>query len=143
MSEQAKQLFELTKALVNIESITGNETACSDFLADYLQKQGFEVSRQQVEPGRSNVFATLGRPDVVLSTHIDTVPPFIPAGEDDEWIYGRGSCDAKGILAAQVFAGLGLKAEGVRDFGMLFLVGEELVSDGASVANQQPRAPGT
>ncbi len=141
MSEQAKQLFELTKALVNIESITGNETACGEFLTDYLQKQGFEVSRQQVEPGRSNVFATLGRPDVVLSTHMDTVPPFIPASEDDEWIYGRGSCDAKGILSAQVITAQGLKAEGVRDFAMLFMVGEEILSDGARVANEQ--SPGT
>ena len=132
------ELFELTKALVNIESITGNEKACSEFLANYLEKQGFETSLQTVEPGRSNVFATLGKPDVVLSTHMDTVPPFIPASEDDEWLYGRGSCDAKGILAAQVIAAQGLKAEGVRDFAMLFMVGEELLSDGANKANEQP-----
>ena len=138
MSEQSKQLFELTKALVNIESITGNEKACGEFLADYLQKQGFETKLQTVEPGRSNVFATLGRPDVVLSTHMDTVPPFIPAGEDDEWVYGRGSCDAKGILASQVIAALGLKAEGVCDFAMLYMVGEEILSDGARAANEQP-----
>jgi acetylornithine deacetylase len=138
MSEQVMELFELTKALVNIESITGNEKACSEFLADYLEKQGFETTLQQVEPGRSNVFATLGRPDVVLSTHMDTVPPFIPAGEDDEWIYGRGSCDAKGILAAEVIAAQGLKAAGIRDFAMLFLVGEEILSDGAQKANQSP-----
>ena len=138
MSEQANQLFELTKALVNIESITGNEKACGEYLAGYLQKQGFETTLQPVEPGRSNVFATLGRPDIVLSTHMDTVPPFMPAGEDDEWIYGRGSCDAKGILAAEVIAAQGLKAEGVRDFAMLFMVGEEILSDGARKANEQP-----
>jgi len=138
ISEKAMELFELTKALVNIESITGNEKACGEFLADYLQKQGFETSLQTLEPGRSNVFATLGRPDVVLSTHMDTVPPFIPSGEDDEWIYGRGSCDAKGILAAQVIAAQGLKAEGVKDFAMLFMVGEEILSDGARKANEQP-----
>jgi acetylornithine deacetylase len=132
------ELFELTKALVNIESITGNEKACGEFLADYLEKQGFKTSLQQVEPGRQNVFAALGRPDVVLSTHMDTVPPFIPASEDDEWIYGRGSCDAKGILAAEVIAAQGLKAEGVQDFAMLFMVGEEILSDGARKANEQP-----
>jgi acetylornithine deacetylase len=69
---------------------------------------------------------------------MDTVPPFIPAGEDDEWVYGRGSCDAKGILAAEVIAAQGLKAEGVRDFAMLFMVGEEILSDGARKANEQP-----
>jgi acetylornithine deacetylase len=132
------ELFELTKALVDIESITGNEKACGEFLANYLSNQGFETSLLPVEPGRSNVFASLGRPDVVLSTHMDTVPPFIPAGEDDEWIYGRGSCDAKGILAAEVIAAQGLKAEGVQDFAMLFLVGEEILSDGAQKANQSP-----
>jgi len=132
------ELFELTQALVNIESITGNEKACGEFLAGYLEKQGFETTLQPVAPGRSNVFATLGRPDVVLSTHMDTVPPFIPASEDAEWIYGRGSCDAKGILAAQIIAAQGLKASGVENFAMLFLVGEEILSDGASKANEQP-----
>ena len=132
------ELFELTQALVNIESITGNEKACGEFLAGYLEKQGFATTLQPVAPGRSNVFATLGRPDVVLSTHMDTVPPFIPASEDAEWIYGRGSCDAKGILAAQIIAAQGLKASGVENFAMLFLVGEEILSDGASKANEQP-----
>ena len=141
VSEQVMELFELTKTLVNIESITGNEKACGEFIAEYLAEHGFETTLQPVEPGRFNVFATLGRPDVVLSTHMDTVPPFIPASEDDEWIYGRGSCDAKGILASEVIAARGLKAAGVRDFGMLFLVGEEILSDGAQKANEQP--PGT
>jgi len=141
VSEQVMELFELTKALVNIESITGNEKACGEFIAEYLAEHGFETTLQPVQPGRFNVFATLGRPEVVLSTHMDTVPPFIPASEDDEWIYGRGSCDAKGILASEVIAAKGLKAAGVRDFGMLFLVGEEILSDGAQKANEQP--PGT
>ena len=138
ISRQVMELFELTQALVNIESVTGNEKACGEFLAGYLEKQGFATTLQPVAPGRSNVFATLGRPDVVLSTHMDTVPPFIPASEDAEWIYGRGSCDAKGILAAQIIAAQGLKASGVENFAMLFLVGEEILSDGASKANEQP-----
>jgi len=141
MSEQARELFDLTKELVNIESVTGNEKACGEFLSAYLQKHGFETTLQPVEPGRSNVFATLGRPDVVLSTHMDTVPPFMPASEDDEWIYGRGSCDAKGILAAEIIAALDLKAAGVDNFAMLFLVGEEVLSDGARKANES--APDT
>jgi acetylornithine deacetylase len=141
MSEQATELFELTKALVNIESITGNERACGEFLAGYLRKRGFAATLQPVEGGRSNVFATLGQPDVVLSTHMDTVPPFIPASEDGEWLYGRGSCDAKGIMASQIVAALELKAAGVDNIGLLFLVGEELLSDGASKANESP--PGT
>ena len=135
------ELFDLTKALVNIESVTGNEKACGEFLADYLKKQGFETTLQPVGSGRANVFARLGEPEVVLSTHMDTVPPFIPAGEDNERIYGRGSCDAKGIAAAEIVAAMGLKAEGVSNFGMLFLVGEEIMSDGALKANEAP--PGT
>ncbi len=138
MSEQKTELFELTRKLVNIESITGNEKACGEFLFDYLQQHGFEVEFQPVAEGRANVIARLGRPDVVLSTHMDTVPPFIPAGEDDEYIYGRGSCDAKGILASQVIAALELKASGMENFGMLYVVGEEILSDGATRANQTP-----
>jgi acetylornithine deacetylase len=92
-----------------------------------------------VSRDRSNVFATWGKPDVVLSTHMDTVPPFFPAHEDADQIYGRGSCDAKGIMAAQVSAAERLKKDGVEDFALLFLVGEETVSDGAREANLHPR----
>ncbi len=133
------ELFELTRALVNIESITGNEKACAAFLRDYLAERNFRVELQPVGPERSNVLALNGVPEVVLSTHIDTVPPFLPASEDEEYIHGRGSCDAKGILASQVIAAERLIAEGVEDFGLLFLVGEETLSDGARVANLSPR----
>jgi acetylornithine deacetylase len=92
-----------------------------------------------VSRDRSNVFATWGKPDIVLSTHMDTVPPFFSAHEDADYIYGRGSCDAKGILAAQVSAAERLKKDGVEDFALLFLVGEETVSDGAREANLHPR----
>jgi acetylornithine deacetylase len=85
------------------------------------------------------VLAFRGKPEIVLSTHLDTVPPFMPAREDGEFIYGRGACDAKGILACQVMAGRQLISEGVKDFGLLFLVGEETLSDGAQFANQSPR----
>ncbi|MBZ5546077.1 MAG: M20/M25/M40 family metallo-hydrolase [Acidobacteriia bacterium] len=132
------ELFELTRTLVNIESVTGNEKACAAMLRDYLAERSFRVELQPVGRDRSNVLALRGTPDVVLSTHIDTVPPFTPASEDDEYIYGRGSCDAKGILAAQVIAAERLVGEGVGNFGLLFLVGEETLSDGAAVANQWP-----
>jgi acetylornithine deacetylase len=132
------ELFELTKALVNIESVTGHERACVEFLRGYLAARDFEVMLQPVSRDRSNVFAKKGKPDVVLSTHIDTVPPFFLAREDDEYIHGRGSCDAKGILASQIVAAERLQSEGLRDFGLLFLVGEETTSDGAREANLHP-----
>jgi len=132
------ELFELTKALINIESVTGHERACAEYLGAYLAGRNFEVVLQPVSRDRSNVFAKVGKPDVVLSTHIDTVPPFIPAREDAELIYGRGACDAKGIIAAQIAAAERLLSENVTDFGLLLLVGEETTSDGAREANLHP-----
>lgn len=132
-------LFELTRNLVSIESVTGNEHACTEFLRGNLEARGFQVETQAVSEGRANILALKGKPEVVLSTHIDTVPPFIPAGEDSEFIYGRGSCDAKGIIASQVMAAERLMAEGVNNFGLMFLVGEEIMSDGARKANESPR----
>lgn len=131
-------LLELTRALVDIESITGHEARCTGFLRDYLSDRKFQVELQGVEGERANLFAVRGRPEVVLSTHVDTVPPFMPSTEDTEFIYGRGSCDAKGIVASQIVAGERLLAEGVENFGLLFLVGEEETSDGARAANRVP-----
>lgn len=125
--------------MVSIESVTGNEHACTEFLRGNLEARGFQVETQAVSEGRANILALKGKPEVVLSTHIDTVPPFIPAGEDSEFIYGRGSCDAKGIIASQVMAAERLMAEGVNNFGLMFLVGEEIMSDGARKANESPR----
>ena len=133
------ELFELTCTLVNLESVSGNEKACAAFLRDYLLARNFQVELQPVAPERANLLAWRGTPEVVLSTHLDTVPPFFPAREDEEFIYGRGACDAKGIVAAQVMAAQRLLQDGVGDFGLLFLVGEETVSDGARVANLSPR----
>jgi acetylornithine deacetylase len=131
--------YELVKSLVNIPSVTGDEAACARFIQNTLETLGFQVEAQPVSSDRFNLLATSGRPRVVLSTHMDTVPPFIPAREDADFIYGRGSCDAKGILAAQVAAGGRLLQEGVEDFGLLFLVGEETTSEGARAANLAPR----
>jgi acetylornithine deacetylase len=132
-------LFELTMSLVNMASVTGHEKACAEFVKGYLHQLGFRAELMPVSRDRSNVYATWGKPDVVLSTHLDTVPPFFPAHEDEDHIYGRGACDAKGILAAQLTAAERLKNEGVQDFALLFLVGEETVSDGAREANLHPQ----
>ncbi|MGH9400829.1 MAG: M20/M25/M40 family metallo-hydrolase [Terriglobia bacterium] len=139
LPSQESSLYRLTQDLVNIQSVTGSEGACCAFLADYLGNRQWEVESIPVSPGRFNVFAYRGQPEIVLSTHLDTVPPFIPSREDTEFIYGRGSCDAKGIAAAEVTAAELLADEGVRDLGLLFMVGEEIMSDGACAANQTPR----
>jgi acetylornithine deacetylase len=135
-------IFELTRQLIDIPSVTGDEAAAGSFLARYLQDLGYRVELQEVEKGRANVIAVAGNghPLVTLSTHMDTVPPFIPAREDAEFIYGRGSCDAKGIIAAQVAAAERLRSEGTGDVGLLFTVDEELGSIGAQVANSHPLA---
>jgi acetylornithine deacetylase len=140
--------IQLTRRLVDIESITYNEGAVGAFLAGFLAERGFAVEKMEVEqPSESrstterfNVCACVPgqTPDVVFSTHMDTVPPFIPSSEDDEFIHGRGSCDAKGIIAAQIAAAERLRDTGVRA-GLLFVVGEERDSSGAKVANQHPR----
>lgn len=137
-STEPVTLFKLAVDLVNIPSITGEEGACCDFLANYLAERRWKVERIPVTAGRFNVLAWRSRPKVVLSTHLDTVPPFIPAREDAELVYGRGSCDAKGIAAAQVMAAQKLVEAGAADVGLLFVVGEETVSDGACAANLDP-----
>lgn len=146
--------IELTKRLVDIDSTTYHEGSCGKFLAEFLTSQGWTVERQPVEqpdrartPGagdgpRFNVYAAMQgtTPQVVFSTHFDTVPPFLgPCREDDEFLYGRGVCDAKGILAAQVAAAERLRYAGL-PVGMLFVVGEERDSAGAKVANENPRS---
>jgi acetylornithine deacetylase len=133
-------LFGLTRRLVDIESITRNEGAVGDFLCDELRRRGFEAHKMAVEGTRANVLATSaghGRPEIFLSTHMDTVPPFITSSEDDSRIYGRGACDAKGIIAAQILAAEKLRDSGVF-VGLLFLVGEERDSIGAKKANEHP-----
>ncbi len=139
--------LELTRRLVDIESLTYNEAAVGAYLEALLHERGFAVERTAVpQPPNSrytgerfNVYAG-GRetPDVVLSTHMDTVPPFIPSREDDLFLYGRGSCDAKGIIAAQIAAAERLREAGVA-VGLLFVVGEERDSAGARVANLHPK----
>lgn len=137
------RVVELTRSLVDIESISNNETQVASFLFDCLSRiavhSGGRVERMTVEAERFNVFASWNTPVVTLSTHMDTVPPFFPSHEDDEWIWGRGSCDAKGIIAAMIVTAEKLLAEGARNFGLLFVVGEERNSAGAKAAARQPR----
>lgn len=128
-------LFKLTRTLMDIPSVSGEEGEAGRFLASYLEGLGYSVELQEVEPGRANVLARTGaRPRVVLSTHMDTVPPFIPSREDATHIHGRGACDAKGIIAAQLTAAGLLRREGIQELGLLFTVDEEMGSLGARAA---------
>jgi acetylornithine deacetylase len=133
----------LTRQLVDIESITGNEAAVGNYLYGELCRLGCQTRKMAVEAGRFNVYATWeghSNPEIVFSTHMDTVPPFIPSSEDAGRIYGRGSCDAKGIIAAQIAAAERLRQQNIH-VGLLFVVGEERDSLGAHVANEYAANP--
>jgi acetylornithine deacetylase len=144
--------LELTRQLVAIDSTTYHEGTVGLFLESFLTREGWQTERMPVDPpvagtpggegsrDRFNVYAQAPAvtPEVVFSTHMDTVPPYVALREDDAFLYGRGTCDAKGIVAAQIAAAERLRAEGV-NVGLLFVVGEERDSAGAVVANRQPR----
>lgn len=136
-------LFELTRALIDIESITENEERVGEFLFEYLQtlasRYGGSVEKMPVAERRFNILACWGEPTVTFSTHIDTVPPFFASHEDDDYIWGRGACDTKGIISAMIHAVEGLLASGLRNLGLLFVVGEERNSIGAYSASKSPR----
>jgi acetylornithine deacetylase len=129
------------RELIDIDSTTGREGEASGWLADRLRSMGYTVREQAIDDksdGRKNVVASLDEPALVFSTHFDCVPPFIPSRVADGRLYGRGACDAKGILAAQVAAAERLRATGERRVGLMFVVGEERGSDGAEAANTIP-----
>lgn len=129
----------LARALIDIDSTTGQEREAVAWLASHLRRRGFAVAEQPVDDGRFNLVALAGeRADVVLSTHVDCVPPFFPSRVEGDRLYGRGSADAKGILAAQVVAAERLRARGCHRVGLLVVVGEERGSDGAMAANARP-----
>jgi acetylornithine deacetylase len=136
-------LFQLTRSLVDIESVTPSEGRVTDFICQHLTPMaksfGGKLERLPVESGRENVFVSFGTPAVTLSTHVDTVPPFFPSREDGTRIWGRGSCDAKGIIAAMIEAARRLLENGTKDLGLLFVVGEERNSAGALAAAKTPR----
>lgn len=125
-----------TRRLVDIPSTTDHEAEAATFLFDELSRLGYDCRKQPVTETRFNVFASPGgRPRVVLNSHIDTVPPWFESSEDAEFLYGRGACDTKGVIAAMIAAGELLRASGTRDFAFLFVVGEETDSIGAKSAN--------
>jgi acetylornithine deacetylase len=136
-------LFKLTRTLIDIDSVTPNENEVGTYLLGYLSdladQHGGEVERLEVAPQRFNVYARWGDPIVTLSTHMDTVPPFVSSREDDTYIWGRGACDAKGIAAAMIGAAVRLLGAGTHNFGLLFVVGEERGSAGAMAAAKTPR----
>jgi acetylornithine deacetylase len=136
-------VFELTRALVDIESTTNHEKNVGDYLFVHLSalaaRYNGRIERIPAEPHRDNIFACWDEPVVTLSTHMDTVPPFFGSHEDGEFIWGRGSCDAKGIIAAMIAAAEKILAAGMRNLGLLFVVGEERNSAGAKAAAATPR----
>jgi acetylornithine deacetylase len=134
-------VFKLTRELIDIPSVTGEEFQIGTSLGELLVRLGYHVELQDLAPERSNIIATTeAAPRIMFSTHMDTVPPFIASSEDEEFIYGRGACDAKGIIAAQIAAAEKLRAGGVNDIGLLFTVDEEVTSNGARIANDHSAA---
>ena len=131
-------VLAFARELIDIDSTTGREGEACAWLARRLGALGYHVTLQPLGGGRANVVATLGAPVVTLSTHVDTVPPFFPSRVEAGRLYGRGACDAKGILAAQVAAAERFRSRGDRRVALLFVVGEERGSDGAMLANTQP-----
>jgi acetylornithine deacetylase len=129
-------VVSVTRALVDIDSTTGSEGDCVLWMATLLSDAGYGVVEQVVEGPRRNIYAGLGKADVVLSTHLDCVPPFFPSRLDGDVLFGRGSCDAKGIAASQVAAVETLRRQGIANVGLLFVVGEERGSDGAKLAQK-------
>lgn len=132
----------LTRRFIDIPSVTGEESAMAEAAAAVLRGIGFDVQFHLAAPGRPNVLATLDAPRVLLCSHLDTVPPFFPARDEGDYIYGRGACDTKGILAAMAGAAERLVQSGVRDVGLLWVVGEETDSIGAKRANADLQLPG-
>lgn len=136
----------LARQLIDIDSTTGREGEAARVLAAFLRTRGYSVLEQPLVPAaagerggptnRINVIAAVGEPALVFSTHIDCVPPFFPSRLEDGVLYGRGACDAKGILAAQVAAAERMRARGETRVGLVFVAGEERGSDGAVAANR-------
>jgi acetylornithine deacetylase len=127
----------LARELIDTPSPTGDEKTVGELIDGRLTSLGFATSRYPVSSNRFNLLATAGgRPRVVLCSHIDTVPPWFAAREEGEYLFGRGACDTKGIIAAMIAAGERLRQSGVIDFAFLFVVGEETDSAGAKQANR-------
>ena len=131
-------VVSLARSLIDIDSTTGQEGSVSRWLAEWLRGRGYQVQEQPVEGDRINLYITLGKPVVILSTHLACVPPYFPSREENGCLYGRGACDAKGIAAAQIGALEQLRQTGETRVGLLLVVGEERGSHGARTANKTP-----
>ncbi len=128
----------LAKELIDVPSITGSEALLAEVVERHLNAMGMNVVRQAVDPNRWNVFASyVERPSILYTTHMDTVPPFFPSVEKEGFIFGRGACDAKGIMACMMRAVEELAESGFHGTALLFVVGEELDSVGARVAAER------
>ncbi|HEX8411934.1 MAG TPA: M20/M25/M40 family metallo-hydrolase [Thermoanaerobaculia bacterium] len=124
------------RQLIDVPSPTESELAVAELLERELTRLGYATQRHDVTPTRFNLLARAGgAPRVIFNSHIDTVPPWFASSEDEEFVYGRGACDTKGIIAAMIAAGERLRARGVDEFAFLFVVGEETDSIGAQSAN--------
>jgi acetylornithine deacetylase len=121
-------------SLCEADSTTGREDAMLPALEAILGAIGAKIDRQPVTPGRTNVLATWGDPAVLFSTHLDTVPPFIAPRLEGETLFGRGTCDAKGQIVAQLTAIARLREAGESRLAWLGVVGEEAGSEGAQAA---------
>jgi len=132
------EVVELALKLIDLESVTGNEKTMSEYLENRLKQEGWQVVRQEVEPGRDNIYATRPghEPKLVFNSHIDTVPPFFPAEIKDGVIRGRGACDTKSLIAAQLLAARTLIESGIEEIGLLYVVGEEVDHCGMIKANE-------
>ncbi len=125
-----------SRLLIDVPSPTESELPAAELLERELTRLGFATRRQEVTPTRFNLLALAGgTPRVILNSHIDTVPPWFASREDDQFLYGRGACDTKGIIAAMIAAGVRLRTRGLDEFGFLLVVGEETDSIGAKAAN--------
>ena len=131
-------VVDLAESLLAIDSTTGREQGAVEAVARWLIARGWNVTLQEVEPQRSNVWATRRGGGVTLSTHLDTVPPYVPPRREGDRLYGRGACDAKGIAAAMMIAAQRLADAGEERVDLLFVVGEEKGSPGARAANRLP-----
>lgn len=137
MNSAVENVLTLAATLIDIPSVTGNEAAIADYISQWMRARGWPVEELEVEGQRRNVFVAFGTPRIVFSTHMDVVPgpeSLFSSKRDSEILYGRGACDAKGILATILVLAEQLRAEGAENFGLLFVVGEETDGIGARTA---------
>jgi len=131
--------IQLAKKLIRVPSLTGEEARIFEVLAYILYKAGYRTHAIWTAKGRPNLIAYKGKPDIIFCSHLDTVPPYIGLREDKKYLYGRGACDTKGVIAAQIVSAFELNKQGINNIGFIFVVGEEVDHRGAiDVAKKFP-----